>query len=80
MAIYDNNKAVFEKDNSICKSRIFVTKELFGIGKCEEIDNIHEQTLNNLKTRLFDLNNQQPIEDAENFNEWYEKWKEYNAQ
>ncbi len=80
LAIYDNNKAVFEKDNTICKSRIFVTKELFGIGRCEEIDNIHEQTLKNIKSKLFDINNQQPVENDENFNKWYEDWKKYNVQ
>ena len=55
-----------------------MTKELFGIGKCGEIENMHELTINNLKTSLYNLNAIENIDSDTDFNHWYQEWKKYN--
>lgn len=78
LAVYDNNKAKFEYDDTICPLRDLMTKELFGIGKCGKIENMHEQAVNNLKSSLYNLKIQENAVDGVEFNQWYEQWKRNN--
>ena len=79
MAIYDGTDNKFEIDTSICSIKNIMMKQLFDIGECGEIENIHEQIALNLKNQLNKISNQKPDKHIKDFDAWYEKWKEVNA-
>ncbi len=79
MAIYDGTNDKFEIDTSICSIKNIMMKQLFDIGECGEIENIHEQIALNLKNQLNKTRPQKPDEHIKDFDAWYEKWKEVNA-
>lgn len=78
LAIYDGTNPQFRKDDKICPAVDIINQQLFGFGKCGEIENVHEQTLINLKQKLYNLNiNENNINDK-HFTDWYKIWKKYN--
>ena len=83
MAIYNGKNAGFQVNNAICPIKSIMMQQLFNIGRCGDIENVHEQTAKTLKLHLYKMSMADSKENKEQsgiFAEWYKKWKAANAQ
>ena len=78
LAIYNDRNTQYQYDTSICPAINLITQQLFGFGECREIENLHEQTLLNLKQTLRNLEVKQNNNGNIDFDKWYDQWKKYN--
>lgn len=83
MAVYNGKDNHFQVNNIICPIKNIMMQQLFNIGKCGDIKNLHEQTANTLKKHLYKMSLSENKKDSErtaSFEKWYQKWKAVNAQ
>lgn len=75
MAVFNGSRPEFKKNGAICPVRTIMTQQIFGFGKCSELDNLHEQTLLGLKQTIYNLSKKDEEDNREEFENWYEMWK-----